>query len=280
MNTSAPLAEARIGLAMHDGRTMQFTVGVRSTRKAAFALSLRKSGSSLFSNLVSAVSSHNNVPVVDIPGRMFEFGYRYADWNEHKGLRDLVWRGNTYTGFRDPPTAFYGDQVFEQAPKLLLVRDPRDVLVSEYFSNAYSHSLPSSEAETSVLSRERKEALQSSLEDYVLSRVQPLNQTVDGYRRLLGSKNLMVLRYESVIFDKPAWISTIASHFGMEAPQSLIDGVMSWADVVPETEDPKSFIRKVTPGDHIEKLAPAVIRELNTRLNDIWRRFGYELGAV
>jgi hypothetical protein len=277
MSSTGEPARAPISLAMKDGRVLSFSVGVRLQRKAAFVLSLRKSGSSLFSNLVGAISQFNRVPVVDIPGTMFDNGYRYADWNGHPNLRDLLWKGNTYVGFRDPPTAFYGDPVFEQAPKLLLVRDPRDVLVSEYFSNAFSHSLPRAEAERSVLAQERRRALQSSVEDYVMSRVSALNQTVDGYRRLLGVQNLKVIRYEDVIFDKPGWCRTIAEHFGMEAPDRLIEGIMGWADVVPDTENPTAFVRRVTPGDHLDKLAPPAIERVNKRLNDIWRKFGYEL---
>lgn len=268
---------APISLKMADGRTMRFSVRVRSTRPAVFALSLRKSGSSLFSNLVTAIATHNKVPVVDIPGTMFDGGYQYRDWIAHPELRHLVWKGNCYIGFRDPPTSFYGDPVFEQAPKLLLVRDPRDVLVSEYFSNAYSHSLPKADAHASVLVKERQRALQSSVEAYALDRIQALNATVEGYRRLLGKPRLQVIRYEDVIFDKPRWLKMIAAHFGMEAPDSLIDLIMTWADVRPDDENPQAFVRRVTPGDHREKLSEAAIGRINAGLSDVWRQLGYEL---
>lgn len=277
--TTADMARAPISLTMHDGRTLTFSIGVRSQRRAGFVLSLRKSGSSLFSNLVGAISNHNKIPVIDIPGTMFENGYRYSDWNSHPQLRDLLWKGNTYIGFRDPPTSFFGDPVFEQAPKLLLVRDPRDVLVSEYFSNAFSHSLPKAEAEGSVLAKERQRALQTSVEEYVMSRIGALNQTVDGYRRLLGAANLKILRYEDVIFDKPAWCRTIAEFLGMQAPQALIDNIMTWADIVPDAENPKAFVRRVTPGDHMDKLSRDAIGRVNKRLNDVWRKLGYEIPA-
>jgi hypothetical protein len=50
---------------------------------------------------------------------------------------------------------------------------------------------------------------------------------------------------------------------------------MGWADVLPEAERPDQFIRRVVPGDHKEKLSPAVIRQLNTRLAASMELFGY-----
>lgn len=273
----AEQAEATVALTldMPDRRTQTFHLAVASQRSACFALSVRKSGSSIFSSIVSAISHANNVPVVDIPGRSFENGYRYGDWNGHARIRRMLWSGNTYVGFRDPPTGFYSDPVFSQGRKILLVRDPRDALVSEYFSNAYSHSLPKVQAEGSVLAAERQRALNASIEEYVLDKVEALNRTVDGYRKLLGQKHLLVMRYEDVIFDKPEWCRQIAAHFGMEASDALVDAIVSWADVRPDVENAQAFVRRVTPGDHKEKLSAKTIGRIEDRLSDVWRDLGY-----
>jgi hypothetical protein len=264
---------------MGDDRVLGFDVEARRSEsregaRACFALGVRKSGSSIFSSVVSALAQFNGLNVVDIPGTMFQHGYRYVDWNGYRRLSDLLWRGNVYIGFRDPPTALYGDPVFAGGAKILLVRDPRDALVSEYFSNAFSHSLPGAGA-TSVIEKERGLALASGVEEYALKRVQYLNRTVAGYRALLKDPHLKIMRYEDVIFAKDRWIRDIAAHYGWAASDELVTNILSWADVRPDVEDPKAFIRHVAPGDHLDKLSPDAIGRINGQLSDMWSQFGY-----
>lgn len=259
-------------------RALTFEVDTRRADRAWFALGVRKSGSSVFSSIVNALAMFNHIHAVDIPGAMFAHGVRYIEWNKHPRIADLLWRGNAYIGFRDPPTAFYTDQVFREAKKILVVRDPRDALVSEFFSNAFSHSLPSEQDGTSVIEQERARALQSNLAGYVLERVDQLNRTVSGYKHLVGDPNLLVLRYEEVIFDKANWIARIAEHFGWTVSDELVRNILGWADVRPEAENPTAFVRRVAPGDHLDKLSPEVIASVNGKLSDVWSSLGYALG--
>ena len=261
-------------------RTMSFEVDARKATRAWFALGVRKSGSSIFSSIVNALAIFNQIHAVDIPGTMFEHGFRYPDWNGYERIADLLWRGNVYIGFRDAPTAFYGDPVFRESRKILMVRDPRDALVSEYFSNAFSHSLPTDQTGGSVVEQERQKALGSNVEKYVLERVEFLNRTVAGYRGLIRdhASNLLVLRYEDVIFDKAAWIRRIAGHFEWETSEELIGNILGWADVRPDSEDQTAFVRRVAPGDHLDKLSRPVIDRIDAKLSDVWSSLGYAIG--
>lgn len=258
-----------------NGRTLSFGIDARPAERAWFALGIRKSGSSIFSSIVNALAIFNEINALDIPGTMFAHGIPYLEWNSHPRLADLVWRGNLYLGFRDPPTALFGDPVFREARKILLVRDPRDALVSEYFSNAFSHSLPAEQSGSTVLEVERRRALQASLEEYVLERADQLNRTVAGYKHLLADPNLLVLRYEDVIFRKHHWIDEIARHFGWRITDEHARRILEWADVRPAAEDPNAFVRRVAPGDHLEKLSAEVIAAVNARLSDVWSSLGY-----
>jgi hypothetical protein len=262
---------------MPDGRVLRFHAGVRRGERACFALGVRKSGSSLFSSMVAALAQFNAWPVVDIPGTMFEHGYRWNDWNGHPRLADLLWRGNAYIGFRDPPGAAYRDPIFREARKVLLVRDPRDALVSEYYSNAFSHALPVAGV-GSVVEQERRRALDVDVETYVLERAEVLNRTVEGYRPLLDDPGLLLLRYEEVIFDKARWIAQVAEHFGWRVTDQFAGHILGWADRRPEQEDPTAFVRRVAPGDHRDKLSPDGIARLEARLSPVWSDLGYAFG--
>ena len=260
------------------GRALTFDIDARPAEHAWFALGVRKSGSSIFSSIVNALAIFNEIHAVDIPGALFGHGIRYNEWNGEPRIADLVWRGNLYIGFRDPPTAFFRDPVFRDARKILLVRDPRDALVSEYYSNAFSHSLPADRTGETVVEVERQRALQSDVGSYVLDRVDQLNRTVAGYTHLIGDPNLLVLRYEDVIFRKAHWIDEIVRHFGWRVTDEHARRILEWADVRPSVEDPNAFVRRVDPGDHLEKLSAEVIHAVNDKLSDIWSRLGYVVG--
>lgn len=281
MTIAADIHRSRLApLAIRLGeRAMTYSVDVRPADRAWFALGVRKSGSSVFSNIVNALAKFNDLNTIDIPGSMFTSGVDYAGWNGDARITDLLWRGNVYIGFRDPPTAFFDDPVFREGRKILLVRDPRDALVSEYFSNAFSHSLPGGPTGGSVIERERARALRAGIEDYVLGRVADLDRTVWGYRWLLDDPDLIVLKYEEVILDKAGWIASIAEHFEWRISDRLIADILGWADVRPDAEDPAAFVRRVTPGDHLDKLSADTIAVIDQKLSDVWIRLGYAVGA-
>lgn len=270
--------EIEIDVKVSDKKTLAFTVDPAGKRSACFALGVRKSGSSVFANITKALADHNRMRTVDIPAVMFEEGYRYSEWNSTPSLKNLLWKGNMYLGFRDAPTVFYNDPIFRAGKKILLVRDPRDALVSEYFSNAFTHSLPGNSQDDSVVSVERKVARQTSVEEYSLQRVEHLNRTVMAYRPLLGDRQLLIMRYEDVILQKASWIRRIAAHFELDAPEELIMAIVGWADNLPDKENPQAFVRRVVPGDHRDKLSKAGIAAIEDRLSAIWKELGYDFG--
>ncbi len=263
---------------MADGGQLDFEVRQKPELPILFALGVRKSGSSLMNLMLLDLAEANGWPVVLLPDRAFAAGYRYPDWNGNPELFRILRRGNLYAGFRDAPSGLFGRPAFKEAKKILLVRDPRDALVSEYFSSAFSHQLPAERAEESLIAQRREEALEQSVEQYVLAQAKQLNRTIDAYRPLLGDPNLKLFRYEDVIFDKARWIAEIADHFGWQAPDDLVARILAERDVVPDAEQPTAFIRKVTPGDHREKLTAQGLQRLHAILSPTWGRLGYRLG--
>jgi hypothetical protein len=79
-----------------------------------------------------------------------------------------------------------------------------------------------------------------------------------------------------VILDKRPWLASMADHFGWHTGSpAFVDGMMGWADRVPAEEQSHEFIRRVVPGDHRNKLRPAVIRKLDGILRPAMELFGY-----
>ena len=252
----------------------------RSGQPVWFVLGIRKSGSSMFNRALKLMAKFNSVNWVDIAGDLFENNVPAPRWSNLPPPEGLLRGGNCYGGFRDLPAGIAADPAFQSATKVLLVRDPRDAIVSEYFSTRATHSLPKfaedgDDGAREDLLRRREEAQQVTVEDFARREARRMAETVERYIPLVGDPNLLVLKYEDVIFDKAKMVQDIATHFGWTVGQGQVGAILKWIDVVPEEENPDAFIRKVTPGDHREKLSPEVIGQIDLILGKAMKAFGY-----
>ena len=256
-----------------------FTVKENVHGAPFFVLGLHKCGSTLMTKISAALCEINKVHCVDIAGTFFRHNVAAKSWVADPAVADVLKPGNAYIGFRNMPVCFQEHPLFMTGRKILLIRDPRDALVSKYFSTAYSHGIPKGEADDAgargSLLAKRKNALESRIEDYVLEQATLLGKAFMRYRNICSDPNLLLLKYEDCIFDKANMIGKILDHFGWTCSESSLNALLRSVDVRPQTENPKAFIRKVTPGDHREKLSPETIGLLNQKLTEILDFYGY-----
>ncbi len=272
-----------------DAGSVDFTLDPPRGDVAFFVLGVRKCGSSIFNSMMHDLAGINGYRFVDVAGTFFEANIKERSWWGAPAAQALLRPGHVYGGFRAMPPVFASAALFARSPKVLLVRDPRDALVSEYFSNAYSHSVPqdapaevaagdAAQQETAreIFLKLRAEALATSMARYVRDRADDMNRTLMAYAPVVRSSNARVFRYEDVIFEKRTLIADVADHFGWDGGSpGFLDGMMGWADKLPAVENPREFIRRVRPGDHREKLDAATIAELNVILAPSMALFGY-----
>lgn len=244
-----------------------------------FCLGVRKSGSTLLNRIVQPLARRNGINAVNIPAAFFTHGLDVDDWTG-ADLRDVVLPGNVYVGFRSFPANIAGYPRFEVARKVFMFRDPRDALVSQYYSDAYSHVTPAGDTEASrqhaeLFEKRRAEARATPIDEYVLKRARSMDQTLCAFAGLLGDPRCLPLRYEDYVFQKPRLIHKILRHFDWTCPPGAIEGLLKQVDQVPETEDPQRFVRRVIPGDHRRKLSPQTIAKLNQLLGESMQAFDY-----
>jgi hypothetical protein len=174
-----------------------------------------------------------------------------------------------YSGFRHYP-AF--DLPIEKNPVVLLVRDPRDMLVSLYFSIAKSHVIPTPE---SRLAKERAQVLAMDLQDFVIKRAPGYVSQLNRYRHALAHANLLEIRYEDGIYDKKSMLQNIIEHFGIQLKRRLLQRISANHDIIPAQENEEAHIRQVHPGNFRKKLKPATIKRLNEILAPFLERYEY-----
>lgn len=270
----------QIDISLPVGKNVTFQIPPARGDIAFFALGVRKCGSSIFYSMVQDLARVNGVSFVDVGGVFFDANVREINWRFAPEILQMLRPGAIYGGFRSMPVVFAQSDLFRRSPRVLLVRDPRDALVSEYFSNAYSHHLPEAEGADQGardnLVKLREAALASSLKRYVLERARFMNKSLTEYAEVSESALTRVFRYEDVIFNKRQLMRDVAAHFGWtDCSEIFLDHMMAWADKRPAEEVPTEFVRRVRPGDHAEKLDAETIRELNSILAPAMHLFGY-----
>jgi hypothetical protein len=270
---------ADVKIRVGDRGQIDFAVAPVAGRDAFFCLGVRKSGSTLLNKIVINLARRNNIHAIDVPGAFFKNGFKVADWMG-ADLTEVVKPGNLYLGFRSYPKNFEAYEPYRLGRKIFMFRDPRDALVSQYFSDAYSHSLPSANTEAAEKAKQdflkkRAEALEADIEKYVLDHAPGFQRTLMEFEPLLKDPACLTVRYEDYIFQKRRLISKILKHFEWESKPGQIDQILNALDEVPGTEDKTKFVRAVVPGDHRRKLKPETIRKLDNRLAKVLSTFDY-----
>lgn len=246
-----------------------------------FAFSVHKSGSTMLTKMIRDVCKRRDLPAVSIPSLFFSEGVSVPDWKGDESLTPMFTRNILYYGFRFlPPVLRSPDVGLKTCRFVLLVRDPRDALVSQYYSygkSSGSHAMPKKNAEAYIAKRQAQP--ERSIDDYVLdtSVSHQLRNKLNAYRNNLNFDLGLTRRYEDVFFDKKTFLSDVFAHFGIDVPKGVIAKVADKHDIRPNEEDESRHIRKGTPGDHREKLRPETIAALNDTFRDAGAFYGYEM---
>jgi hypothetical protein len=248
----------------------------RQINPAPFFLSVHKAGSSMQSAIVESICNRFDISFLNIAAQLFDRGLRPD--NCGTDALSLLEQNYVCTGFREVCSLDRIDRYWS-VPKLLLLRDPRDIVVSLYFSVLH-HPVPLEEGPVrkDILGA-RNNAMRMGISDFVLTGV--ADDILSNMRAFLDQvakiPNFRIWRYEDVIFKKRQWIIEIAEQLQVSLPPRFLDELLEQFDVFPATENPSAFIRKVVPGDYLNRLNSKALAYLETRFRDVFDRLEYPL---
>ena len=223
-------------------------------------------------NMMEEALARAGVPQIDIPRTAF---YAGLPENNVTNPQDLIFEhGYCYRGFRNFPPYLRGFDI-AKSKKVLLIRDPRDMLVSYYFSMAQSHFVPNAGVVREHLLRQRAAAAAVDVNDYCISKIDYFKEEFRGYTSILGQQ-IRVFRYEDVIFRKAEWLAEMLLYFDVELADNEIQRIAKANDIRPERERPGDHIRQVTPGNFRKHLTKETIERLNNAYSEELAAYHYE----
>jgi hypothetical protein len=270
---------ATITVRLTSGHNVEFQIDTNREGPAFFVFGLPRSGSTLINEIVAEMAQFNKIPFTSVGDRFFNENIDVSDYHTDTDVLRIIRPGNAYGGFRAMVRPLINFPLCKASPKVLLVRDPRDALVSQYFADLYSHPIPQPrdgrDDVKRVMEDRRQAAVAMSIDDYVISRAEAAKFGMKDYRRLLRSTTLCLLRYEDYIFEKESLIRRVGRHFGWNVDDTLVSSIMAWADVRRDVSDPARLVRQIKPGDHLRQLQPRTIGVLNDILTEFMTPYGY-----
>ena len=255
-----------------DGSDVAFEIGPAANIESFFVFSMQKTGSTLLNNMLVDACEIANVPVFAPEQIEFRNGLPLGELD----LSVQSWfgrRGYCFSGFRFFPKYLKGVDL-KPIRKIFLIRDPRDMVVSRYFSVKISHPMPNGELGKKMKER-RDQVASMSVDEYCVWFSNTISNQFNDYARNIFDSNLKVYRYEDVVFEKRKWLADVLDYAGIMLLESQVHEIADKYDVVPDVEDETKHIRRVIPGDHKNKLKPETIEKLNYTFAEMLKRFDY-----
>lgn len=230
-----------------------------------------KSGSTLLEEMLKAYCKSVGVAQFSIYKQAFRQGVMTSEIAGDANTF-LVKEGYVFTGFRHYPS--FDLAIDDNQPVILLVRDPRDMLVSYYFSVRDSHQIPRGQE---VMQAARTRSRNALIDDWVLRHAPLYTVAFERYTEKLSGLTVVLFRYEDVIYEKSRWLEEAVRALQLPLRMNTVSRIARRFDIIPEYESSSQHIRKVHPGDHRDKLASDTIRKLNVQLESFLQAYGYPM---
>ena len=146
-----------------------------------------------------------------------------------------------------------------------MLRDPRDVLTSAYFSFGYTHGLPITKAKRDDFLTWRNEVASQTLDEFVLSVKDDWLRMYTYYcQNLVGKPNVLLVRFEDMVTNFDSWLNSIIEFLNLEVNQTKIAEIVN-----------RSSQKQIKTKDYRKALQPNTINILNREFHEVLNFLGY-----
>ncbi|TVQ03049.1 MAG: hypothetical protein EA359_10535 [Balneolaceae bacterium] len=262
---------------------IQLIKGLHNTsceKSSIIHFSINKSATQYVKKILTSCSVENGLTPIHLHGYAFQSHFPYLDQiskDEMKKYSHLFKpNGYLYSVFGG---MIDGIEELHKYKIILMIRDPRDILVSKYFSVAYSRSTEYENEEKNQYFMERRSQVKKmTLDEFVLSESDSLLSVFSRYERVLVSKysNMYLSKYEEMVSEFPLWLSQILEFCELEISKNLFNKLIKEnVKLIPDNENIERHIRRAKPGDYNEKLKRETIDILNQSFESVLQTYNY-----
>src|SRR5665213_2380790 len=186
-----------------------------TNRDSVFVFALHKAGSVLLDSIVRDLCGLAKVPTILLDLFCFNRGLPIEKVTMESVRALFNAPGYCFCGFRGVHPCLAGVDLSRHG-KIVLVRDPRDILTSFYFSMAKSHAIPKDGEMRDRMMAIRHQANVTPIDAYVLS--PHVDFIARNYRDFIAleGETTAVYRYEDVIFSKESWVKSVAKRLSLD----------------------------------------------------------------
>ncbi len=246
------------------------TLKANNAKPSLLLFTTHKCASTYTSKIIKELSEAEAYKVVDIEAYLALTERAVPDFYHHKDHLKLL---DKPKGFFIGPLRYFADFEFLKKYKIVLVlRDPRDVLTSYYYSKLYSHIVINKKFKA-----EREYYKNHTIDEFVIEMLPEIKQRYQQFiRYILPLKNCINLPYELLVTDFQCWLQSLSEFTALNNEKAL-SKLKSEANFKVKKEDKFSQIRNITPGDYKNKLQKKTIRILNESLKEVLETLNYHV---
>lgn len=182
-------------------------------------------------------------------------------------------KGEIYAPLRRP-IDFPGRNGFKH---IFFLRDPRDVLVSAFYSFGFTHSLGNDEERKSERLKEREKIQTGGIDVYALKAgVEWLLPIYEKYRSFREEENRsLYLRYDEFAHDTKRFLTAILEFLDVNLPEDAFNTIVDKAAPVQARPRDGKHKRSGKTGQYQTELKPDTIEFLNEKLSAVLDYWGF-----
>ncbi len=238
-------------------------------------ITMHKAASVFVNDVLHDILGSNGYPHIDFAGEAFNSGVK--EWDYCVNRSHLFSQQGYYFGaFRGPYVDKFED--LSNNKIVIQVRDPRDCIVSLYYSYMFSHAEPGKGALNKLFHKIKKSTSEMDIDEFAIQQARSYSHRLDNIEYIMENyQDYVLISYEDMVTNFNKWYIELVSYLDVDVSEKIKDKIFQEGKSKPEEEDVNQHRRQVTPGDYKRKLLPATQIEITKILEWHLLKFNYNL---